>query len=135
MTLNDHDVVWDVVRRSPLTSGDRHKRSSLGMTVVNETKNKVIGKYRCDMVVEFNFFFLADVADVPDEVAARVIAGIHKRVHAQVADGGVLDGLAWNATESSNESLIDGFSDRQIEGRVFFTYQYTHKVGDQTAVR
>ena len=87
------------------------------------------------MTVQFHFYYLAELAEGPDEMAAKIIGGIHKQVHGQVDAGGVLDGLAYNVTETSNESAVESYTDRQIEGRVFFNYQYSHKIGSQTEVR
>jgi hypothetical protein len=135
MTVVDDGILWSVVRRSPLTTLDRRKQNAISIMAISEDKTRIIGKYEIKLNVRFSFYLLIGKDDEADTELTETMRHLHKKIHAQVEPGGVLDGIAWNVEELNNDLIVENSTDRQIEGEVTYAYSYRHKLGDQELVR
>lgn len=124
-----------VIRQEPLLPDDYKKKRALGVYPISETKDRFLNnKEAHSMQVLHEMFAFVDSGESSTTVFENYLEDLQKAYRLAAEPSGALDGLAWNAFETSNARDIESSLDRQVRGELIITVQFRTLLNDPAIV-
>ena len=126
-----------VTRGSSLEGVHRTQKAACTVMSTEERKTPKISQVDAFLRVVVEFMSWIGDSEQPDQTLNRVMGDIQRKmredVHLTEPDDGrplVERELSFDVEESGNQGFVDGYSDKQVTGAVFWTIKYKHAPND-----
>ena len=129
---------WSTVQRQPLTEGAQRREHEIAVVDQQEIKEIQIQNQQVSLEIELQFSSVIPSKYDPSEWANDVLTQISRKLNEDIylfegGQGSGGDQLAFQMTDTGNEYVVDGETDRRIEGVVFVKVLYKHSIADPRA--
>jgi hypothetical protein len=118
---------FSAVKLGPLSAPDGKRRLMAGIVTGRESKKTLYPLEHCILPLMIEFRLTVNRGDgEPAEIVERLLGEIQRRIHEDTH----LGGLAEDLRETGNETDLDTYQDKYVQGVVMLELHYRHYTDD-----